>query len=344
MTTEDFHADIQAIADISDTVNEYISGEYYMEGHDDTMLKPRDILLECYSTLMDELSELGISFHDPTDMVSNFFTARTMYYIRKFLSGEELFAWFKNDDDNLPDLQDMLHTDSDFCSDFLNQLIERGLVDPVYENELKDKSIIDAQILGMHIEGVASRLLQVGMFEMENPQWVIDYIQHLEEVRAGYKHTATQLFENLSEKSLLMGHDKVLHQLIENYDIEKFTSDDINLYARKHALADSDLSNAFIIFFNGTDLAHKRSVSHHIEYWESRAELNDKENIPELILMTMQELAARKGDSKSLIDEAIRLYKSKNPEETSVTLHHESLFMYVIKTVCNKLYGARDVE
>lgn len=271
-----FDEQLEDLTDISGTVADYIGRELYKADFGDEMENTYNhnlILANCYSIIIDELAEFGITFYeDESDLLTDWYTAKHIYYIRALVDSDNLLRVLstRGDLDTLSSILDEENL-SDLYQSVMDFIFPRTTAE-IYEiiADFYGRVAVNERFRA-HLRGCIARIRETGS-DLNIPgnelPLVHKYINKVRKDRLNLKRLIQKLQENYPTRYRAFFCLEESRHLLRTYDLDKLSPCNI----RKFATMDSD-------DYLDQD-ARKSLVDQHHESTQFHAEYFVKHQIP----------------------------------------------------------------
>lgn len=259
---------LEDLRSISGDVAEYLDTEEFREDYDYDNFQIGDILYRCYQIVIDELKVYGIFLSVSEDQIlSDWFTAKHIYYIRKLVDAENLSALFTQFADRqvFYQLTDSMIESTDLLSRLLQVLVDYS---PENYQELLQFSdrLYATDKFRDHLSAILADLdSKTTTPELATPEEQMEYLRKVKRSRQILIRIRDLLLANDPDVASDVDLEAWNHT-IENYDREKIQPDTLPIYAH----IDKPVPPHLEKYKKQMMDQHHQAVPHHIEYWEER--------------------------------------------------------------------------
>ena len=280
------------LRDISDTVEEYLCRELYKEDfnyegelQDDYTAK--DILGLCYSIILEELKNLGVTFTiDENDLIQDIYTCGYVYLIRKFLDHDQFIHLVKATD-TLTEIDTYISTDEekpDLLADIINLInvkspsYELGEISYILPSVHTDTSLL-VHYISTCLEEIKNRPNNEELDEVLDD--VTEYIAHIRTLRNLAKKYTRILIDKFHLGEFIDWSK--LNKLLKDYDRDKLENDVVHIYA----VVDTSkpLPPEKLQLKKEYMDKHHATSPHHKEYWITDNPVRQQFTLDNLVLL-----------------------------------------------------------
>ena len=259
---------LEDLRTISGDVAEYLDTETFREDYDYDNYEVGDILYKCYQIVIDELKQFGLYLSVSEDQVlSDWFTAKHLYYIRKLVDSENLEKVISQfvDRQVFSQLTDSMTDSTDLFTRVLEVLV--GVSPENYQDLLQFSDRIYAtDKFRDHLSAIIEKIdSKEAVPELANIEEQIEYLGKVQRSRAILVRIKDVLLSNVPDIAAEVDLEAWNHA-IANYDREKIQPDTLPIYAH----IDKDVPEYLEAYKKSMMDQHHIAVPHHIEYWEER--------------------------------------------------------------------------
>lgn len=265
----DIESQLSEMRVISDAVDHYYSNKLYLENYISAdSVTPDSILRDCYKILIEELSDIGINLLIPIEEFLHDFEHMTLLLsLRKLVDRYELKKLFSADVSKL-EYFNVLFSDPNVAeSSYLHNFLD--IYRTLYPNK-KDgiliqplESIIENNYaFKQHITGVIKLSYSTSSMDETNQELRLNYLRKIHEGRIHFELAITRLMRLFSH----CNHEYLTH-VISLYDIEKITGNMIDRLSWAVMTNNNEIHPELQKVQDDTILLHKKSATHHIEYY-----------------------------------------------------------------------------
>lgn len=290
---------------ISDNVDDYLSRELYVDSFGyDSGFTPNDILRECYTIILQELRELGITFNaEIDDLLCDWYTAKHLYYIREIADGYTIKELCKDEDvkNKLDTLLQSPEESDDLFVALVAYLKEKHPTELSYRyaDEFSDL-IVASERFDQHVQCILAASRDYDAIATPDIKLAQSYIKKIQNVRSLVRTTVDAIIKNLQLQTSL--NTKKLNKLLDEYDMDKLAPKDLKLFSIIDNEASSELyPNLKRLRAVELQKHHERS-SHHIEYWFKHSDLHPTKEDLILLVAHHNEPGVTPSKFKSEID------------------------------------------
>jgi hypothetical protein len=268
-----FDKTIEDLRSVSSNVCEYLDTKKYLQIFTEESLTDEALLQTCYEIVIDDLLEIGITFHcDLVDLFTNFYDMETIWMLKLIFSIEHLKNVLENDSE----LRELVST---IISDESDQKLIRVLETLTYtypDNEMYDRvykfledKVVETGEFIIYIENVidlSTQLLDFDEIPDDDMAKIDQLIHHVQTSQ----NKAKEIFDIAAE--LYPEIDTIrLNRDYKRYNRDKLYPNNINAYAW---FVDIELSNTELYphekpLYDKLDYEHNVRNNHHIEYYEN---------------------------------------------------------------------------
>lgn len=255
------------LRNISENVLDYLTRELYKEtSGEENDYDINEILRDCYTILLEEIKDLGISFYISDDeILEDFYTAKHLYYLKLFLDKEYL----KNH---------LTEEHVDYIETLLQDASEDELFMAIYEHLSQSMHNFEFNMLdylipyiantdkfALYIKDVVNYIRNIDTYS-EPPANITRMKQYIEKIMLLRKYATDTVHTILEKLPNEVWNKKKIDKLLRDYDKDKLTPEDIKIYSFV------DLGNVNLSlesYKNKMMFIHHSRSPHHIEYWMS---------------------------------------------------------------------------
>lgn len=292
---------------VSDTVADYLARELFKETFgSDGDYTLNDILKECYTIIIQELKEFGITFSLTTDeLLEDWYTAKRVYYVRKIVAAEYLKQTLNNKEE-IQKISSMLE-DDEIDTEFFLHLVE--CLFPLRSTLVEFKELQDFAVFVISSESFEAHVRAILEYlnDIDAPVIVPDitraaaYIKKVQESRAAVKIAVDKIAAQIPLIYAKMDK-RIIKKLLDDYDMDKISAEDLRIFS----LIDLDTTDESLAAYKAAMLQkhHERSP-HHIEYWT--AAWKNPKPIPSdehLVLLVAHLVDSPLGNTHAILNEA----------------------------------------
>lgn len=271
---------IDLIKDLSPLAQEYLNTKAYLTKIVEDDVTDIFLLIECYKCLLEELEDIGISFHcELEELFEDMYTAEAIYHLRKILEPEFLYEFFKMNKELAKAMENQLENntvDTELISFLLDTiyLINENNYSLNRTMEIEDK-FVSTEKLRTYIKTIVDIANINRVDDLDMPLY-LNLIEIVKKDRLNFEYVVNYICKD--DQSL--NYEK-LKSKIKNYDLSKLNGDNANMYAWCYTDGAKEM-NPFI--YNKYMDIHHTTSTHHIEYWLTHADLIiTKESLVELV-------------------------------------------------------------
>lgn len=271
MSTEWIDEDIESLCDVSEECADYMDRELYLADFG-TEVDIKTILDRLYTILEDELEDLGVIIIDD-NLYQDWFLRRRLISLRKVLDSENLNRLLTTHVDK--DLKDtLLSIISTSRPGRLLEAIITKLIDIVPQDhdlemagEMIYYHVSCNERLYDHVKAVLNNVPDtIKMLKSIDEKAVSEYLRHIERDRRNIKQFIDTVRPLIVTKGYTLD-EAFLKSVIDSYDLDKTTSDNIAIYAQ----VDKDEVHPSLIDIQKQYMdAHHGRSPHHVEYYKER--------------------------------------------------------------------------
>lgn len=261
----DHFGDLQ---DVSELVSAYLNDEQYQhEFSNISDYTARDLLRTCYGILLLELQDMGImTIEEPEDITKNFYDCKFYYYLKLFLSPNELIRYITVSKDLLDIIEDIVENTENnpfVFQDILTNIHQFNSSNEIFDilqiiqyDFTTDERFITyfKQILALIHQGD----LEVNITNLDRANRYISKIANLR------KYAREAVYKIVNQTPDIKIDMVKLEKLLSDYDRDKLTPDEIKIYS----LVDLDeVPECLKAYKEMKMLIHHQRSPHHAEYW-----------------------------------------------------------------------------
>lgn len=258
MLDAEYLEDMRKIMALTNNADDYIENGEYLIDTEESTINQTGVLLQLYSILLEELSNMGIFLFDEREATSDFYTARIIYFMRKAVSIDKVYQKCMSSKEDYDYLNSLIEGEnSDLIADYLDWMYKSS---SDYEY-IKEESFMRFGYNEHFIEHLSA------IFNMCNEDYIdYDEDQYIEmsDKLFDAKKFLLSLLEKI-EPHLHHGNIEALRRRCENHDNEKLETSTLNIYAHK---GDPE----YVSLYREVYKKHLENVDHHLEYWKKRKE------------------------------------------------------------------------
>lgn len=281
----DYSEEITKLRSLSDSVDQYISnGSYLLDYSTIDSITDELLLKNCYSIIIDELQSMGIILlTNINDIFSEYTNLTGLLSLRTLLDKDHLKEIFSTNSEYKSTFK-MIFESSDILEDsYISEFLD------LYRNvfpgnkELESIGKIEFFISSTyrfkhHILTIIELSYTKSLLGEDNVFLIVEYLKKIQKGRE-YFQTAI----NTISKSHSNLNKEYLEQVIDHYDLEKVSGENLNKFCwavmtEPDSLPDNlkNLQKAILDY-------HHKSTTHHIEYYLTNRKHPTDENIAELV-------------------------------------------------------------
>ena len=253
---------------ISDNVTDYLARELFKDTFgafgDYTV---NDILHECYSIILQELTDFGIFFmRDDDELLNDWYTAKNLFYVRKFADTYTLRRLLSNEEDRSK-VSSMLESDEGVENLFVNMY--------EYLAETR-KEVFELQVLfdflpfvcsndafAKHVKCIIESLQQTDpTIYVPDVDRAKQYIEKTMLLRKYATHAVEKIITGMSLEGKI--NKKLVDKLLRDYDTDKIAVDQIKIYS---VVDLGEINESMQRYKEVMMQKHHERSPHHIEYW-----------------------------------------------------------------------------
>ena len=295
------------LREISDTVSDYLSRELFKVSFGpDGDYTVNDILKECYSIVLQELNDFGISFSISTDeLLEDWYTAKRIYYVRKIVAAEYLKQNLTNANelDRISALLENDEIDTDFFLVMFESLYPARSARAEFK-ELQDFAVfvVANERFEAHVRAILEYLTELGS-SVSNPD-TTRMSKYISKVMASRKAVAEAVKTISSKLPLVYAHmdKKLLQKLIDDYDRDKISAEDIGVFS---FIDMGEVEESLYSYRDAMLLKHHERSPHHIEYWTAAWKVPAPAPKNENLLMLVAHLVDNpSGNSRAIFEKS----------------------------------------
>ncbi len=255
---------------ISDNVEDYLSRELYVDSFGyDSDFTPADILRECYTIILQELRELGITFTaEIDDLLCDWYTAKHLYYIREIADAYTLKEICRDEDvkNKLDTLLQAPEESDDLFVALVTHLHEKHPTELKYRYAVEFSDLIIAsERFDQHVKCILAASNDYDAIATPDIKLAQSYIKKIQDIRNLVKTTVVTIVNKLQLQTSLSTIK--LNKLVDEYDMDKIAPKNLKLFSIIDNEAAKELYPNLIKLRAVEMQKHKERASHHIEYW-----------------------------------------------------------------------------
>ena len=254
------------LADISDAVKDFLEQELYQQ---DTVwadvgeIEANGVLQSCYILVLTELERFGISFTIPDEeLLSNWVDARSILSIRKLVDTSTIYTLFSSSKEFRDQVSTLLSDDSVPDDVLIQEVIRLAKVYFSYDYIDKCYEYLDtyssSYLLRDHLVACIYRFKDDYTGPLADN--VVQYLGSVRQERRDFDTAITKIINTLKLYGQL--DTNLINREIDNYNLDKISGTDVNLFALAEASTNQALKERVLYKH------HARSI-HHIEYYEA---------------------------------------------------------------------------
>lgn len=262
---------------ISDNVEDYLSRELYVDSFGyDSDYTPNDILRECYTIILQELRELGITFTaEIDDLLGDWYTAKHLYYIREIADAYSLKEICRDEDvkNKLDTLLQAPEESDDLFVALVTYLHEKHPTELRYRYAVEFSDILVAsERFDQHVKCILAASNDYDAIATPDVKLAQSYIKKIQDIRNLVKTTVETIISSLQLQTSLS--NTKMNKLLDEYDLDKIAPKNLKLFS----IIDNEAAKELYPNLNKLRAVemqkHKERASHHIEYWFKHSDLH----------------------------------------------------------------------
>lgn len=288
MLNMDLLAFIDEMKQVSENVKDYLENEIYVDrfgAYSDSTSS--DILMECIKIIIDELTSYGIVFSCESDYLEDFYNARKIVCLKKFILIDHWLLVFNENEDFLNEIETLVSNESGDPDTDLFDLILGKTQDATNFTEFESIADISADVYSdnrfkKYMNDVIKYIREKGPAVDINVAGQRDYINQIVRNRNWIKRFVDEIY--LRERSNSHIDKRYLDYLVISYDIDKISASNIRLY---QLVDKEDVPDNLIPLKNFLMDRHHQSIPHHVEYWCENGKADHAPRIEDIIILVV---------------------------------------------------------
>lgn len=288
---QNFDEIISKLRMTSKDVCNYLDTQGYLVDNDEDSVSRQFIVNECYTIVVEELSELGIIFHcSSEELYSNFYDMENLITIRKLFSIPEMYQLLSTDHELKTKILTLAEVDDNFVINLLHLLSNNDSEDTNRAYTfLWDKISNDSRFID-YITGISELKEDTTIPDLQ------DESSHIIKSVSKGRRSATTLFDIAMEVDPSLDQKRLAHDL-ELYDLDKLQPNTINKYGWRASVDRDTLSDEEKAIYDKYTKLHNEANNHHIEFYELKDPMIiSKEDIVNLLANRFDE-----SESKAIL-------------------------------------------
>lgn len=284
------HEHISDLREVCPTVNDYLDQQLFKDEYGPDAYTVNDILTTCYLLAIADLENYGVKFHVETeDLLQDFYTAKNIYYLLKFLQPMELLKWITSVQ-MVEHIETIIAEPDNFSIETIFSYIQEQYPDDFTLSQVDNimpMVYCDPKQIQIYFQNVCDTIRNGDyLVQMPNVTKVKEYIENSRNKRLMISNLTTSVCSMpIFQGKLDMTR---ISYLLRTYDLDKTSPDDVNIYA---TVDTDDCPEGLKILQAKMMEAHHKRAPHHMEYWEFRPEAKEiLSHQPEFIILIVVSL------------------------------------------------------
>lgn len=284
------HEHISDLREVCPVVNDYLDRELFKDEYGADNYTVNDILTTCYVLAIDDLTNYGVKFHvGIEDLIEDFYTAKGIYYLLKFLQPTELMKLLSS-----IEMVEHIETIIDEPDNFAIELI----FSYIYERYPDDFTLqrVDEMMPMLYCDPDQIKVYFTNICDtIRNGDHLVN-IPNITKVKTYIENTRNKRFMISNLTMSVCGMPSIqgtldmtlISHLLRTYDLDKVSPDEVNIYS---SVDTKDCPEALKMLQAKMMEAHHKRSPHHIEHWELQTEAKETlERCPEYIILIVVSL------------------------------------------------------